>query len=110
MNAYIYQADIYCEDCAAGLVEARNLWGSENSGDSEVTPQGPYENGGGEADCPQHCGDCGLFLENPLTSDGVAYTAAILEARNRGYDSRVIADWAEFYKHELADYAKARAV
>ena len=45
----------------------------ESMYDSDDFPKGPYPYGGGEADCPQHCDACGIFLENPLTEEGAAY-------------------------------------
>src|SRR5262245_22539291 len=71
MDAYIFQADIYCTDCARelmGFYSARQ--GQE---DSDDYPQGPYSDDGGAADCRQHCGECGTFLENPLSGEGYAY-------------------------------------
>ncbi len=75
MEVYIYQADLYCEDCGNKLRAKLNagIPRTKDTGDSDDFPQGPYPNGGGESDVAQHCGDCGCFLENPLTADGVAY-------------------------------------
>ena len=71
MNAYIYKAAIYCEDC--GHTIQRQLLADGNGyvpsswpNDSELWPQGPYVDGGGEADSPTHCDRCLVFLENPL--------------------------------------------
>lgn len=83
MDTYIYQADIYCEECAQKIsnkimvkpekiFDTRNLKGLS----SDEFPHGPFPNGGGEADTPQHCGNCGLFLENALTGDGECYVRA----------------------------------
>lgn len=98
MDAYIYQANIYCADCAQAI--AKDLIDScyEITDDSETFPQGPYSNGGGEADTPQHCGDCGLFLENPLTVDGYQY---VLEAMGNSKErSEIVEMWAKFYNIE----------
>ena len=43
------------------------------SSDPDDFPQECNQEGGGEADGPQHCGDCGVFLENALTTDGDTY-------------------------------------
>lgn len=93
MDAFIYQADIYCDGCAR-----RIMAGMEQSEDSEAYPQGPYCDGGGEADSPQHCGECRTFLENPLTRDGYAYV--IETAHDRGAND-VISEWLEFYDIDL---------
>lgn len=80
MDVYIFQADIYCESCGKGLMmeipkPAHADRDDESTYDSDEWPKGPYGDGGGEADCPQHCGMCGLFLENPLTPDGYDWLA-----------------------------------
>jgi len=120
MQAYIYCADIYCEDCGEKIREDIDREGlapadpdDETSYDSDEYPKGPYPDGGGEADCPQHCGsgeNCinaielsdghkiGAFLENPLTSDGVKY---VQEAIQNG--GEVAALWAEWYRDILDD-------
>lgn len=80
MNAYIYQAALWCEDCAlkqrehldAAFRESGAAPGSPDD-DSDRYPQGPYSDGGGEADTYQHCDGCHTFLENPLTDHGVTH-------------------------------------
>ena len=100
MNAYIYQADLLCESCACEVIEElrkKNQWPDnvqdESTYDSDDYPKGPYSDGGGEADCPQHCGNCGLFLENPLTLEGENY---VIEAVNDG-SGEVIELWRDYY-------------
>jgi hypothetical protein len=96
MNAYAYQEVMLCEGCAHEeerfiAVNRPDRVGAEDSGDY---PQGPYADGGGEADTPQHCDCCGVFLENPLTSDGREYVIEQLVT----YRSRPVLDrWREFY-------------
>lgn len=121
-EAYIYNADIYCSECAIEITERLNkvfreqaeaevdveLEGlearlgidlsdspkmrdrliakrskvltpdtqDESTYDSGEYPKGPYGDGGGESDSPQHCGACHEFLENSLTSDGAEYVRA----------------------------------
>ena len=99
MNTYIYRADIWCEECAQRIMaELPKPKGYdpdyESSWDSDDFPKGPFSNGGGESDSPQHCAGCGLFLENPLTDDGRAYLKAALD--NPG-NSAVLAQWSDFY-------------
>ena len=103
MNVYIYQADIYCEACGEAIQRQIALDGNlpdnpkdEHTFDSDDYPKGPYGDGGGEADTPQHCSACGLFLENPLTQDGYDYVReSIGEGRNK-----VTELWAKFYDVE----------
>lgn len=73
MDVYIFQAALWCADCAGNL--RVQLIDSE---DSDISPQGPYADGGGEADGPQCCDGCGEFLENPLTGDGYRYLLELL--------------------------------
>jgi hypothetical protein len=75
MNVYVYQAALICDRCAeAGEFRARLIAAGKTAEmDSDHWPHGPYSNGGGEADTPQHCDHCGEFLRNPLTPDGVLY-------------------------------------
>jgi len=112
MNAYIYQADLHCENCIEKIKGKLDSKGAKFNSialigkyDSDLYPTGPYPNGGGEADCPQHCGTCGLFLENPLTEDGMIYVQnEIAEFRQHGLgDKRVTDEWYEFYHIALFD-------
>lgn len=102
MNAYIYNADIYCEACGeairnemANANHAPENWDDESSYDSGEFPKGPYPDGGGESDCPNHCGACGAFLENPLTTDGMNYVIESLQTEPSG---ELVNQWAEYYE------------
>jgi len=95
MKVYIYNADIYCEKCGREIRGA--LGQSCDTGDSGDYPQGPYYDGGGESDCPQNCGGCGLFLENPLTEEGYDYVREVLQT---GLSSTRLDEWLEFYELE----------
>lgn len=115
MKVYFYNADIYCEDCGNDIkrrirkeLKASGSKDSPVSQDSNEWPQ-PAEDGGGESDCPQHCGagsDCynaddygrtgvkvGLFLENPLTRDGEAYVKEMHKDR----PSEITQMWMDHY-------------
>lgn len=116
MTAYIFQAALLCKWCGEKRCRdmskpAGYVCDDESSWDSDDYPKGPYAEGGGEADTPQHCDDCGLFLENPLTRDGGDYVRGkarefdtepdmswceIAAAARRGGEP-VLADWVEFY-------------
>lgn len=114
MDAYIFQAALYCARCARLKALALSA-AARLSKDSDRYPQGPYPNGGGEADSPQHCDSCNAFLENPLTSDGYEYTKQALaegaEVRKRLAEAerigqgevqrRILAiheEWQRFYE------------
>ncbi len=97
MDAYIFQAALLCEDCAADI--KTRLAANAAEEDSDRYPQGPYSNGGGEADRPQHCDSCHVFLENELTGDGYDYVREALEDNRdsaRG-NPEVLKEWSDFY-------------
>lgn len=41
-----------------------------------------------ESDSPDHCGDCGEFLENALTAEGLAYVREAIASSNGGIVGR----------------------
>lgn len=111
MSVYVYNADIYCEACGskireellkgipvkAGLIP----YTLEDNGDSNDFPQSMPD--AGESDSPQHCGECGEFLENDLTSDGVEYLHyAIAEYLHTGHGG-CVPQWVDFYDVSLSD-------
>jgi hypothetical protein len=78
MDVYMYQAALLCEDCTRGVRSDLKSAAESDSRkldkeDSDNWPVGPYPGGGGEADVPQHCDICDVFLENPLTPEGYLY-------------------------------------
>ena len=103
MNAYIYQAALWCGSCTTEtmrhlvhLGKAPFSLEDETSYDFDDWPKGPYPDGGGESDSPQHCAGCGVFLENDLTHDGVEWVVfELLDylAYNTG-SVEVLDEWA----------------
>ena len=100
MDVYVYRAALLCSDC--GQVQAADLLSRDtmDNGDSGTFPQGPYPDGGGDADCPQHCDYCDTFLGNPLTEYGIAYVQEQLDSEALPY-SETLAQWARFYADVL---------
>jgi len=103
MSAYIYAAAMYCEACGEELCNTlpkpANL--DERTYDSGDYPKGPYANGGGESDCPEHCANCHCCLNNELTEAGVQYVIETLDqAMVRGATTDVERGWAA----QLRDY------
>lgn len=104
MDAYIFNAALYCAKCGKAICDQLTAKGlpdyidvnNESTYDSDEFPKGPYGNGGGEADSPQHCDRCQVFLENPLTSDGYDYVREMAE--DRSSCSSVVAEWLYFYE------------
>lgn len=104
MGQYIFQADVYCEHCGDMLKhkldaqgEAPEDMSDEYSFDSDVYPKGPfYEQ---ESDGPEHCANCGKFLENPLTTEGYKYLNQMIAEHEEGGqgNDEVIEEWKEFY-------------
>lgn len=111
MNAYVYQVALICEDCAKPLLAARLADDIENGDDysadpcrdSDCCPQGPLLDGGGEADGPQHCDHCGVFLKNPLTEDGKKFVKVAMDLsyswREAGAVHRTLCEWRKFYSY-----------
>lgn len=122
MDVYMFQAALLCKWCGEQARKQLTDAGKaptdpddESSYDSDQFPKGPYSNGGGEADSPQHCDMCALFLENPLTPDGDAYvreqvapyeypdengdvaTWPEIAQRARDDNQPVLADWIDYY-------------
>lgn len=118
MQVYMLQAALICDHCASEfmantpkpdhVVYFPNLNEyDESSYDSDEWPKGPYPDGGGEADTPQHCDHCGEFLDNPLTPDGEecvrdAFRRYVLE--NRGSLFETLKTWKESYSWVFDDY------
>jgi hypothetical protein len=83
--AYAFQGALLCVDCGRAAAESLLAKGVADDGDSGTFPQGPYPDGGGEADSAQFCGQgrhclraaeidghkVGCPLLCYLTSDGV---------------------------------------
>jgi len=105
--AYIFQADIYCDDCGKALCESLGTKPQEPF-DSDDYPKDVGDSG--EADCPQHCAngpDClnavdigsgfmvGELVSHELTMDGVEYVKEAIDD-----------DWtcADYWRQEFADY------
>lgn len=80
MDAYIAPegAEFYCEDCKDETMEA-------------------LADGGGEADCPNHCSGCNAFLENPLTSEGEEYVRNACQRSSE--DNEVVVEYKERYAY-----------
>jgi len=128
MDAYIYRAALWCgpglikalvaeRKAAPGAIEmspaealeqivSASGFTSESHYDSDDLPKGPYAEGGGEADAPQHCDGCRQFLGNRLTGDGLIWVENVI----RGYLTTrkataavtdAVIEWADFYKDEL---------
>lgn len=119
MDAYIYDADIYCYGCGEEIIKELRAAGRYNTGDSDDWPQGPMEDGGGESDSPQHCGSregcvneiqlywrkrpagkVSAFLENPLTSHGEEYLCEMVSNEHpNDYQKALYMLWLNYYDY-----------
>ena len=113
--AYIYAADIYCDDCGDEIKARIQAEGKapenpndETSYDSDEYPK--YCSDDDESDSPQHCGsheDClnavtlpsgrkiGCLIGTNLTDAGVEYLKEIVDKGG---------EVAEFWANEFSDY------
>jgi hypothetical protein len=101
LDVYMYRAALLCAEhgeevrqqlTAAGKAPADPS--EEHTYDSDEFPKGPYPNGGGEADGPQYCDQCGIFLENPLTDEGDRYMRESCDPYIAPDDDGDVAPWA----------------
>ena len=108
MNAYVYHGNLYCEPCTTALKAQTASRAARiavrDTRDAGMWPQGPYRNGGGSADLPRHCGNCGKFLKNPLTPVGVRYVMRVV-ACDSSVACELVKLWQDFY---LGDYEPTR--
>lgn len=88
MQAYSYQSAFFCVDCANKIKPCK--------ADPEI-PQGPFPDGGGASDRPEHCDACKTFLENPLTKDGERYVIKHCTGAPSGSVANRI--WRPFYSY-----------
>ena len=81
-HAWIYEGDIYCPDCKP-IPDPASVDGISGVSFSFEL----------EADTPHHCATCHVFLENPLTDDGIEY---VRECLGEGL-TPVTQQWREYY-------------
>lgn len=119
---YVYNADLYCDDCGEGIAQYLFERGAEDTGDSDDYPQASIES---ESDAPNHCAcgaDChnavdltayglteddlrngaprfiGAWIVEDLTEDGRAYlTEMLTEDDPSPYQRAVHRFWRETY-------------
>jgi len=119
--AYTYQADVWCDKCAAHIIGELQRNGTapsdtedETSFDSDDYPK-RYWPDSEEADGPQNCasGNCGggpsdgfgaygTFLENGLTTDGYEYLKSMLDGHGKTLPA-FAQEWADFYQFTYHD-------
>lgn len=103
---YIYQADMYCDECGNAIRESLKDSAPEDvldhySYDSDDYPkEADVEHE--ESDTPSYCAKCGKFFHNPLTSAGYRYvqeklTETGMKSIYQGNVSIALKDWATWY-------------
>lgn len=110
---YVYQADLWCDDCATEIIRQLQASNQPNTGDSDDWPQYADEDQS-ETDCPRHCAadaECvnalvladgrkfGCLLEEYLTYDAREYVleAVIRDLAAGRTDSIAVMVWADHY-------------
>ena len=96
MKIYMFDGDVYCKPCGeaiAATLPDPDAWEREHP-DSNSYPVA-YDSSEGEADSPEHCGKCSLFLERNLTEDGVRYVQDYVDTLCGDTDITLL--WGEFY-------------
>jgi len=105
MKVYQYKASLYCEECGDEIIESLGEPPHDWPWDSNDYPVGPED--ASEADSPQSCDSCHVFLENPLTDDGNNYV--IEQFTTHDSVTEVMREWAEFYDYlGLSDIEEIR--
>lgn len=122
--AYIYFADIYCDDCGDAIKKQLEQEGKtpecpedERSFDSDEYPK--WCDDESESDCPQHCGshaDClnaevmpsghkiGCLLGTSLTDEGIEYVRqAVIEGGEVAEYWRQQFSWIGFDDDEIEE-------
>lgn len=133
MNVYTYQAALLCERCARSVLLKLNAEQSaadpdaktfgelpqhastadlcrmvHDNGSGRELPDGPFPDGGGAADCPQHCDKCQAFLQNDLTDAGEAWLKQTMaDAVTAGRITGTVHQWAQFYGLRFDDAPRA---
>lgn len=104
----IYAANIFCAKCTANIKQqcfadgtvAKMLADGDDPMDEWTFDSDEYPkccDVTSEADCPQHCGGCGEFLKNDLTTDGEEYVRDTV--RDSDDDSVALTVWKPFYDY-----------
>ena len=116
--SYIYQADVYCDDCGEAICRRLKREGlaPENPDDEWTFDSDEYPkraDDDDEADTPQHCAageECINALELPsgekvgflfgeLTRDGVEYVKEAIAEAEEGFGSKEVTDlWQQDYR------------
>ena len=100
MKIYMFDGDVYCTPCGeaiAATLPDPDAWEREHP-DSNSYPIA-YDSSEGEADSPEHCDKCNLFLERNLTEEGVRYVKEIV-AEDLSTEDKIVGivkEWIDFY-------------
>ena len=106
MKIYMWNADLYCGPCGeaiAATLPDPDAWEREHP-DSCSYPVA-YDSSEGEADSPEHCGKCVLFLERSLTEYGVRYVKEIVseDLETESEIVGIVKEWIDFYGIDALD-------
>lgn len=112
MTGSIYCADVFCGDCTDEIEKAcredgtvaRMIADGADPSDSATYDSHEYPKRCDvecESDSPSHCGSCGVFLENDLTTAGDDYVKeTVRDDFASGHDDSIaITIWMPFYDY-----------
>ena len=88
---YVYNAAMWCGDCAMKVINDLRENGILNDGTLDTWPQQCGDST--EADYPQHCDSCHVFLRNDLTGDGYDYVFESWLDKS----GEVVQEWLDYY-------------
>ena len=95
--SYAYCADIWCDECGEQIKNDGRQPKLINTGDTDDYPQ--HCDDAAEADIPQHCAGCGVFLQNDLTCAGEDYVVETIldDLTNKLVGSVATTVWWPYY-------------
>lgn len=84
LTGYVFDCSIYCADCAGEL------------GIDQCAESAPIFDNTDETDRPSHCANCGAYVQEQLTEEGICYVIeAIRREARSGWRSPVVSEWAD---------------
>lgn len=103
---YIFNADVYCNECGESIRKSLRATAPVDALDHSSYDSVDYPKEADveheESDVPEHCAGCRKFLHNPLTLAGYRYvqeklTATGLKSRYQGNMPIALKEWAGWY-------------
>jgi len=97
-TGYAYHAALHCPSCAQKHADTLGI-DLDDSDTCEAHEIGAVF-GTNESDSPDHCAECGAYIEQSYTLDGVAYIVSVLrEECHEGSRTNHASDWADSIRY-----------